>query len=374
MTTNPTASTATQKTVANRESKLRPAFLGRRSTSGPITPGLSSAGFNFSSSSRAPTVELDDTMNREVEDFSAVISRKENPKDVTSLLGLRDVLRHRRSFDNNTLTKGSGPNGSGSTRLAPRGAWAKPDVQVSIHNAGGEVTATAALSTLKSSSEAMAAAAILSMPSTMVSSSDEVATTADSKTSLEPNTEPSALAPPQRQKSRTIVSAESNHVLEPSTADVSTIESTDSSTQHTRTIASTFTTALRYMNVMAPSTPSASSGLPGTADSAYDDVVYRLALLGLEQGASFPKIDNRPHLQYDFTVGNRLRFSCTSYYALQFSHLRRQCGVEETLMRSLERTNTWIAEGGKSKASFFKTSDDRFILKTLVTAWNVSDL
>lgn len=43
-------------------------------------------------------------------------------------------------------------------------------------------------------------------------------------------------------------------------------------------------------------------------------------------------------------------------------------------MRSLERTTGWIAEGGKSNASFFKTADDRFILKTLVTAWHVSDL
>jgi len=34
----------------------------------------------------------------------------------------------------------------------------------------------------------------------------------------------------------------------------------------------------------------------------------------------------------------------------------------------------WVAHGGKSKSTFFKTSDDRFILKTLVTAWNVADL
>jgi 1-phosphatidylinositol-3-phosphate 5-kinase len=125
---------------------------------------------------------------------------------------------------------------------------------------------------------------------------------------------------------------------------------------------------------MAPGLPTPGAGFSGSPESTYDDTVYRLALLGLEHGASFPKIDARPHLQYDFTVGNRLRFSCTSYYALQFSNLRKQCGVEETLMRSLERTTTWIAEGGKSKSSFYKTSDDQFILKTLVTAWNVSDL
>ena len=30
--------------------------------------------------------------------------------------------------------------------------------------------------------------------------------------------------------------------------------------------------------------------------------------------------------------------------------------------------------GGKSKSNFWKTSDDRFIIKTLVNAWNVADL
>ena len=32
------------------------------------------------------------------------------------------------------------------------------------------------------------------------------------------------------------------------------------------------------------------------------------------------------------------------------------------------------ATGGKSKSNFWKTSDNRFIIKTLVNAWNVADL
>jgi 1-phosphatidylinositol-3-phosphate 5-kinase len=41
---------------------------------------------------------------------------------------------------------------------------------------------------------------------------------------------------------------------------------------------------------------------------------------------------------------------------------------------SLTKSANWAAEGGKSKSNFWKTSDDRFIIKTLVNAWNVADL
>ena len=105
-----------------------------------------------------------------------------------------------------------------------------------------------------------------------------------------------------------------------------------------------------------------------------EDASYRLALLGPDQSPSYPKINERPHLKYEFIVGRRLQFSCIVYYALQFATLRRQCGVDEILIRSLEKTTAWIAEGGKSRSSFFKTSDNRFILKTMVSSWNVADL
>jgi len=73
-------------------------------------------------------------------------------------------------------------------------------------------------------------------------------------------------------------------------------------------------------------------------------------------------------------VGKRMKFSCTVYYAQQFDSLRRRCGVDEILPRSLARNQNWAAEGGKSKANFWKTGDDRFIIKTLVNSWNVADL
>ena len=85
-------------------------------------------------------------------------------------------------------------------------------------------------------------------------------------------------------------------------------------------------------------------------------------------------IDERPHIKYDWTIGKRLKFSCTVYYAKQFDQLRRRCGVEDVFVHSLSRSANWAADGGKSKSNFWKTADDRFIIKTLVNAWNTADL
>ena len=62
------------------------------------------------------------------------------------------------------------------------------------------------------------------------------------------------------------------------------------------------------------------------------------------------------------------------YYAKQFDGLRRQCGISDLFMKSLGCSTNWSAQGGKSKSNFWKTSDERFIIKSLVNAWNVDDL
>lgn len=69
-----------------------------------------------------------------------------------------------------------------------------------------------------------------------------------------------------------------------------------------------------------------------------------------------------------------MKFSCTVYYAKQFETLRRRCGVEDLFPISLARSTNWAAEGGKSRSNFWKTLDERFVVKTLVNAWNVADL
>lgn len=62
------------------------------------------------------------------------------------------------------------------------------------------------------------------------------------------------------------------------------------------------------------------------------------------------------------------------YYAAAFQALRCRLGVESSLINSLEKTIVWNAQGGKSKAAFFKTADDRYIVKELVSKWNISDV
>ena len=90
--------------------------------------------------------------------------------------------------------------------------------------------------------------------------------------------------------------------------------------------------------------------------------------------ADISNVDERPHINYDWTIGKRLKFGCTVYYAKQFDALRRRCGVNDLFLKSLISSVNWTAEGGKSKSNFWKTSDDRFIIKSLVNAWNVADL
>jgi hypothetical protein len=46
-------------------------------------------------------------------------------------------------------------------------------------------------------------------------------------------------------------------------------------------------------------------------------------------------INERPHIKYDWTIGKRLKFSCTVYYVKQFDALRRRCGVEDGFVRSM---------------------------------------
>lgn len=50
-------------------------------------------------------------------------------------------------------------------------------------------------------------------------------------------------------------------------------------------------------------------------------------------------INERPHIKYDWTIGKRLKFSCTVYYAKhwQFDALRRRCGVEDVFVRSMAK-------------------------------------
>lgn len=60
----------------------------------------------------------------------------------------------------------------------------------------------------------------------------------------------------------------------------------------------------------------------------------------------------------------KMKFSVTSYFAKQFSTLRKKCFPNESdFLRSMSRCKSWNAQGGKSHVYFAKSFDERFILK-----------
>lgn len=62
------------------------------------------------------------------------------------------------------------------------------------------------------------------------------------------------------------------------------------------------------------------------------------------------------------------KFVCTSYWAGQFEAIRAEyLGDDEntSYIRSLALSQNWATQGGKSKAKFAKTSDDRFVVKMI---------
>ena len=61
------------------------------------------------------------------------------------------------------------------------------------------------------------------------------------------------------------------------------------------------------------------------------------------------------------------KIEVTIYYAKKFEALRiAYCSNLEDLLVSLSKSDKWAENsGGKSKAGFYKTSDQRFILKSM---------
>lgn len=80
-----------------------------------------------------------------------------------------------------------------------------------------------------------------------------------------------------------------------------------------------------------------------------------------------------PHIQFTYTLDDKLKLGCTVYYAEPFDSLRRRCAIDKEIIASLGRVENWDVSGGKSKALFFRTEDRRFVIKELVSKWTVSD-
>ncbi|KAJ1266793.1 hypothetical protein BS78_07G005600 [Paspalum vaginatum] len=73
-----------------------------------------------------------------------------------------------------------------------------------------------------------------------------------------------------------------------------------------------------------------------------------------------------PEMTVNGKVTLRGKYSVTSIYDNQFYALRKKCCPSElAYITSLSRCKKWNAQGGKSKAYFAKTMDDRFIIKQI---------
>ena len=355
--------------------------LGRSSASG------STSSFKFFSSSQKPDPDREDSVWDEPEAYSASVTRKEHPRDPTALLSLREVLRHKVPVDGPQSAQSS--SSITISRLAnngaPPSAWAKPAVEVNMAAADGQVTGMPeAVVTAGRILHELDGASVLSSKG---SATDSVASgfvetnvhrgktsSLLSRVSLESlnaiGAAPSAqraAPPPERERANKIPGG----LLVDPRSRSSTASTTQDSIDRDResepannesfmlSWTNSLTSAMRYMlKADLPSQPAT----PPTKN--HHGLLF----------ADPMTIDERPHIKYDWTIGKRLKFSCTVYYAKQFDVLRRRCGVEDVFVRSMAKCEPWKAQGGKSRSNFWKTSDDRFIIKTLVNAWNVADL
>ncbi|KAF8509764.1 hypothetical protein BU17DRAFT_55907 [Hysterangium stoloniferum] len=303
----------------------------------------------------------------EKEPCTAVISRKEHPREGSTLLGLRDVLRTKRSFDgSSSSSRFSGSISRGISNVIPPSAWAQPQVQVNLEPVDGLVSQFPQAAEVvekvleshyplssRSSSPLPYDGEITPTPSSFVEhhirrGGDLSIISSDGETEGVVYNEVSVplVAPqPTRITSTVLVPSAPSGVATPPA----------------NNLTGALSNAMRYL--LSPATPP--SRVPSPAPPGLH------GLLAYEPATA---IDEHPHIKYEWTIGQRLKFSCTVYYAKQFDTLRRRCGVDTDVIKSLERSENWTAVGGKSRSNFWKSADGRFIIKTLVNAWNVADL
>ena len=317
------------------------------------------------------------------------------------MLSIRDMLRARTPAVTEPGASSLTPK---ATPSAPPSAWAKPDVQLSKAAAGGQVVVAGLPDTVESAgkmllhdlkAELVASAESLSktegshnksdaasISSTMSSQRGKGAASQALPQAHTPSTmslvgdimtvSMSSLPPPELPPKDYPSSAGGSPtpgLVVPAGCSELSGEKSQQQAQGASSFANTLTNslsyALRFVSTSGRSTPRGGSVAASPPVKAHHGL-----LLSMDGSA----IEERPHIKYEVMVGRRLKFACTVYYARQFELLRKRCGVDDVFVKSLSRSRNWAAEGGKSRANFWKTSDDRFIIKTLVNAWNVADL
>ena len=313
----------------------------------------------------------------EPEVYSAVISRKEHPRDPSSLLSIRDVLR-KAPVDTATILSPSRLVGAGLSKAGiPPSAWSKPAVELNTQPADGEVVPPENDGTagqILHEMEDIVDEGGLSRNNTITEAT--YGTSTSNSSTFESTF--------RRGKASSILSSIKNDDVnkkvgesnEPSADGGSDATPSEQGDDHPPELPKK---PMEPETSAHPTKSGFSTGIAlvmrqilSTGESTPPPVPRKNqhGLLSLEPAAT----NDRPHIKYDWTVGKRLKFSCTVYYAKQFDLLRKRCGIEATYLESIEKSANWLAEGGKSRSNFWKTADDRFIIKTLVDAWNVADL
>jgi len=362
-------------------------LAGRRMTSEqpatpqtPITrPSLfSTSSYRFFGTSRQqPDPDDGRAIWEEPEAYSAVVSRKEHPRDPSSLLSIKDVLR-KAPVDIVIVSSPSRISDGGLSKAGiPPSAWSKPAVELNTQPADGEV--------IPPENDGTAGQILHEMEATTYDgglSRNNTITEATYGTSTSNSSVFESTI--RRGKASSILSSVGNDDINqkvekndgPFADEGSGAATSDQGDGHPPEVPEKTT---KPETPAQPTKSGFSTGIAlvmkqilSTGESTPPPVPQKShhGLLPLEPAA----ISDRPHIKYDWTVGKRLKFSCMVYYAKQFDLLRKRCGIEATYLKSIERSANWLAEGGKSRSNFWKTADDRFIIKTLVDAWNVADL
>jgi len=330
----------------------------------------------FGPSRQQPDPDDGHAIWEEPEVYSAVVSRKDHPRDPSSILSIRDVLR-KAPVDSASI---SSPSRLGSVGLSktgvPPSAWSEPAVEINTQPADGKVIPPENDGTAGQILHEMEAAADdggLSRNNTITEATYGTSTSNSSffegtirrgKTSILSPVKNDDVHEDTRESTEYSADGGSGTVASDQ-GDVHPPEvppkpaKPETAAQPTRSSFSAgFAVVMKQILSTGESTP------PPVPRKNHH------SLLSLEPVAA----DARPHIKYDWTVGKRLKFSCTVYYAKRFDILRKRCGIEATYLQSIEKSANWLAEGGKSRSNFWKTADDRFIIKTLIDAWNVADL
>lgn len=335
----------------------------------------------FGPSPQQPDPDDGQAVWEEPEVYSAVVSRKDHPRDPTSILSIRDVLR-KTPVDTASVSSPSRLTSAGISKAGiPPSAWSKPAVEINTHPADGEVVLP--------ENDGGAGQILQEMEETTTDDGDLSRNNTITETTYGTSTSnSSAFESTIRQGTASSILS----TVEREDANGKTEEKTESSADEGSGTADSEQRGDNPPEVPPkPPKPEASAhpaNSPRSSITAGITLVMKQilstgeptpppvpkknhhGLLSLEPSTT----DHRPHIKYDWTVGKRLKFSCTVYYARRFDLVRKRCGIGETYLKSIENSANWLAEGGKSRSNFWKTTDDRFIIKTLVDAWNVADL